>query len=134
MHACPPMHDMSKNNCSISVCACRILSSSPQHRAPSPPSLMASAFQQLARRLGAARHVLIDNVGSPRHVSISGIQKAATLELLQDATASNRFTGEELARISDSIMAVSWAPGHEEELLQAIAQKAVPKRRKQQDF
>ena len=73
-------------------------------------------------------------MGSPRHLTISGIQKAAVLELLQDATAAKAITGEDIARISDAIMSVPWAQGHEHELLQAMSNKALPKRRKQQDF
>jgi hypothetical protein len=77
---------------------------------------------------------LLDLGGSPRQVAISTIQKTAAQELLSDAMASHRLTGEEIARMSDLILEIQWAPGHAEELLQALSQKTVPKRRKQQDF
>lgn len=89
---------------------------------------------QLTRRLGAARLVLQGLGESGRHVAISTIQKTAAHELLSDAVASQRLTGEEMARLSDLILEIQWAPGHAEELLQLISGKTLPKRRKQQDF
>jgi hypothetical protein len=56
------------------------------------------------------------------------------MDLLQDAAAAEAFTGEALASITDAITAVQWAAGHDDELLQAMSQRAKPKRRKQQDF
>ena len=56
------------------------------------------------------------------------------LELLQDAVASSRLSGQELATISDRILEVQWFCGHLEPLLAIIAGKSQPKRRKQQDY
>jgi hypothetical protein len=95
---------------------------------------MSTSSLQLARRLGAARLALASVEGTPRHASVSNIQKAAVIELLQDATASRSLSGEEVAHISDLIMQATWACGHADELLQILALGAVPKRRKQQEF
>ena len=95
---------------------------------------MATIQLQLARRLGAARVLLQGVAGTQRHAAVSNIQKVAALELLTDAMASQRLSGEDLARINDQIMEVQWAPGHEEELLLVVSQKQMPKRRKQQNF
>ena len=103
---------------------------------PSAPSntTMSTSSLQLARRLGAARLALAGVEGTPRHASVSNIQKAAAMELLQDVTAKRSLSGEEVAHISDLIMQATWAHGHENELLQILANGAVPKRRKQQEF
>ena len=95
---------------------------------------MSTSSLQLARRLGAARLALAGVEGTPRHASVSNIQKAAAIELLQDVTASRSLSGEEVAHISDLIMQATWAHGHADELLQILAKGAVPKRRKQQEF
>ena len=103
---------------------------------PSAPSntTMSTSSLQLARRLGAARLALAGVEGTPRHASVSNIQKAAAIELLQDVTAKRSLSGEEVAHISDLIMQATWAHGHADELLQILANGAVPKRRKQQEF
>ena len=96
---------------------------------------MSTSSLQLARRLGAARLALASVEGTPRHASVSNIQKAAAIELLQDVTAKRKsLSGEEVADISDLIMQAAWAHGHADELLQILANGAVPKRRKQQEF
>jgi len=95
---------------------------------------MASLQQQLVRRLGAARAILLESRGTARHCAVSGVQKAAVQELLQDTMASQVLQSEEIAQISDRVMGIAWADGHVEELLSILANKAVPKRRKQQDF
>jgi hypothetical protein len=95
---------------------------------------MSTSSLQLARRLGAARLALAGVEGTPRHASVSNIQKAAAIELLQDVTAKRSLSGEEVAHISDLIMQATWAHGHADELLQILANGAVPKRRKQQEF
>ena len=101
---------------------------------PSHSNTMSTCSLQLARRLGAARLALAGVEGTPRHASVSNIQKAAAIELLQDVTASRSLSGEEVAHISDLIMQATWAHGHADELLQILAKGAVPKRRKQQEF
>ena len=101
---------------------------------PSHSNTMSTCSLQLARRLGAARLALAGVEGTPRHASVSNIQKAAAIELLQDVTASRKLNGEEVAHISDLIMQATWAHGHADELLQILAKGAVPKRRKQQEF
>ena len=103
---------------------------------PSAPSntTMSTSSLQLARRLGAARLALAGVEGTPRHIAVSTIQKAAATELLQDLTAKRSLSGEEVAHISDLIMQATWAHGHADELLQILANGAVPKRRKQQEF
>ena len=133
----------------VSACTCtrtcitQNRHTSPQHfkvkpraraQATSAPSKMSTASLQLARRLGAARLALAGVEGTPRHASVSNIQKAAAIELLQDVTASRSLSGEEVAHISDLIMQATWAHGHADELLQILANGAVPKRRKQQEF
>ena len=96
---------------------------------------MASTVMQLSRRLGAARVALVNVDGlSPRHAAISNIQKTAVQELLSDAMAQHHLTSEEIARLSDLILEIGWAPGPAGDLLRALSQKSVPKRRKQQDF
>ena len=101
---------------------------------PSHSNTMSTSSLQLARRLGAARLALAGVEGTSRHASVSNIQKAAAIELLQDVTASRKLNGEEVAHISDLIMQATWAHGHADELLQVLAKGAVPKRRKQQEF
>ena len=103
---------------------------------PSAPSntTMSTSSLQLARRPGAARIALAGVEGTPRHAAVSTIQKAAAIELLQDLTAKRSLSGEEVAHISDLIMQATWAHGHADELLQILANGAVPKRRKQQEF
>lgn len=96
---------------------------------------MATIMMQLTRRLGAARLALQDvDVPTGRQIVMSSIQKTATQELLSDAVASQRLTGEEMARLSDLITEIKWAPGHADELLASISGKTAPKRRRQQDF
>ena len=95
---------------------------------------MSTISLQLARRLGAARLALAGVEGTPRHIAVSTIQKAAAIELLQDLTAKRSLSADEVARISDLIMQATWAHGHADELLQILANGAVPKRRKQQEF
>jgi len=137
----------------VSACTCtrtcitQNRHTSPQHfkvkpraraQATSAPSnttpAMSTSSLQLARRLGAARLALAGVEGTPRHASVSNIQKAAAIELLQDVIASRSLSGEEVAHISDLIMQATWAHGHADELLQILAKGAVPKRRKQQEF
>ena len=90
---------------------------------------------QLSRRLGVARLALQAVAdGSSRQLSISTLQKTAAQELLTDAIASQRFTAEDHARLSDLILEIQSAPGHAEELLAHLAQTTDAKRRKQQDF
>ncbi len=88
---------------------------------------MASVQQQLLRRLGAARTLLLDAQGTARHTAISDVQKCAVHELLQDAVASQRLQAEEIAKITDRLMEVPWADGHVDELLGILSNKAVPK-------
>ena len=95
---------------------------------------MSTSSLQLARRLGAARLALAGVEGTPRHIAVSTIQKAAATELLQDLTAKRSLSADEVAHISDLIMQATWAHGHADELLQILANGAVPKRRKQQEF
>ena len=101
-------------------------STSIQHKMP-------TVFVQVHRRLGAAREALDEAAGTSRVATVSQIQKTAAKELLSDAVAEG-LTGEDVARISDMITDIQWAPGHEEELLQILSSKAKEKRRKQQDF
>ena len=95
---------------------------------------MSTSSLQLARRLGAARLALAGVEGTPRHIAVSTIQKSAAIELLQDLTAKRSLSADEVAHISDLIMQATWAHGHADELLQILANGAVPKRRKQQEF
>ena len=95
---------------------------------------MATIEVQLTRRLGAARVLLQGVAGTQRHAAVSNIQKVAVLELLTDALASQRLSGEDLARYNDQIMEAQWAHGHQDELLHVLSKKATPKRRKQQNF
>ena len=42
--------------------------------------------------------------------------------------------GVQIANLNELVMEVAWAPGHADELLEVLTGKAIPKRRKQQDF
>ena len=83
--------------------------------------------------LGAAREALDEAAGTSRVATVSQIQKTAAKELLSEAV-SQGLTGEDVARISDVITNIQWAPGHADELLQILSSKAKEKRRKQQEF
>jgi len=97
-----------------------------------PP--MATVMQQLQRRIGAAKALLEDAHGSPRHTAMSGVQKMAVQELLQDVIASEKLTAEGIAQITERLADIAWADGHVEDLFNLLETKSVNKRRKQQQF
>ena len=68
---------------------------------------MATVKQALLARLGAARIVLQQHVGTGRHATISRVQKAAVEELIQDALASQRWSSVEVAHVTDRVLEVN---------------------------